>query len=120
VFSKTVYGPWVSDPKETLGEAPVNDGERPSDHVALATVPLTVAKEETVDDAVCGSHSCTETSETSGSFTAMGVRTERATSDASFTYKIALVNATLLFAATDGASALLFAHRISGRGKRHW
>jgi hypothetical protein len=106
--------------KKTLREAPVTDEDRPSDPVAVPTVSLAVATEEGVGDAVSGSHNWTETSETSGSVTGIGACTATATSGAPFTYKDAVVNATLLFAATDGVNALLFAHMISGRAKRHW
>jgi hypothetical protein len=113
----------VDDSTETLREVPSIDEDRSSDHVAVEIVPLTVAKEESVDDAVGELHNwiIAETSETApDSVTGTGVCTARATSDASLTYKDAFVSVTLLFAATEGASVLLFDQRMSGRGKRHW
>jgi hypothetical protein len=99
----------------------VIDDDRPSDHVDVPTVPLRVAKGEGVNVAVSGSHNCIMAkSEAPDAATGIGVCTERTTSDASFTYKCAFINATLLFAATDGGSVLLLDHKISGREKRHW
>jgi hypothetical protein len=75
--------------KDTLGDAaPVYEEDRPSDHVAVATVALTVVKEEeTVDDADSGigPQNCimAEMLETApDSVTGTGVCTARATSDA--------------------------------------